>query len=326
VIATAGLAWASLRNTGFGELKGAVVRRVVRGSWPTGALTLVVIVLTSWAFGPLAVSEAQQAPTTFSYSPESGPPGTAIQVSGSCPLGQGGRGDRAFVRLARRATGSDTPFDTSVTLPIREDATFSGTLSVPADAPVDDYRLSMACGSGDQLYGPHDGAFQVVPETAENRPVTFDYSPRSGPPGTAIEFDGACPFGSGRGDEAFVRLARRVSGTEEPFDTSTRARVGSDASFSGTLLVPAGAPADDYALFMSCFAGDQQFGRQEWAFQVLAGATPPSSTTTVRLSSTSSTVDQLPRTGTAAGTSALLALGLAVMGGCLLLVGAKTAK
>lgn len=154
-------------------------------------LILALAILALLGLGSAAVVGAQDGGPTFVYSPTSGAPGTRIQLSGTCPFGAGGRGDAAFVRLARVVSAGETPFDTSVTMPVREDGTFSGELVVPADAPPDEYELRMNCIAGDQTFGDQERPFQVLPGTGSSTTTTVS-SPTTlpvAPPASPVDRD-----------------------------------------------------------------------------------------------------------------------------------------
>jgi len=85
---------------------------------------------------------AHETGVPFESSPEEGPTGTTIEVSGAeCLLPDSDvPGEGVVVRL--KSQGRVVAFDT---LPVAEDGTWSGTLAVPAGAPVRQHWLQARC-------------------------------------------------------------------------------------------------------------------------------------------------------------------------------------
>jgi hypothetical protein len=133
------------------------------------ALGILVVSLGLAANGWTQDSEPE-VPSNFAFTPEAGPPGTTIQVSGNCPAG--GPGSGSFVRIARIVDApGEEPFDAAISPALASDGSFTGNLQVPDDAPPDRYTLGAECNEGDAvLTPPVRRVFHVTPGT--RRPST----------------------------------------------------------------------------------------------------------------------------------------------------------
>ena len=108
---------------------------------------------------------------TFEYSPTSGPPGTVIQVSG----GDCGLNVLNEVVVVLSTPGEDGSVIASVTIPVMNDGTWTGTLTVPDGTPPGDYDLQAFCTNIVQDNGVGS---QAVDPPAN---VEFIYLPNPGP-------------------------------------------------------------------------------------------------------------------------------------------------
>lgn len=120
---------------------------------------------------------------TFERSPSYGPPGTVISVSGTGCIENGQPYEKAIVRLARRASPDETPFDKSQDYPIHPDGTWGGDFVVPQEAPRDDYKLGADCQAADMVFPGPETDFYVgdsLPTTPSPTPI-ISASPASSP-------------------------------------------------------------------------------------------------------------------------------------------------
>jgi hypothetical protein len=106
---------------------------------------------------------------TISRSPTRGGPGTVIKVSGTGCASP----DRVSVRLYAKVDSTGRPSDTSQTFQPRPDGTWSGQITVPADAPAGDYGLDATCFYQDTAFVPSASTtFTVTGAKGSSRTTT----------------------------------------------------------------------------------------------------------------------------------------------------------
>jgi cell division septation protein DedD len=94
---------------------------------------------------------------TFARTPDQGPPGIVIKVSGTGCIYQGQPYEEAEVRIVNR--NFDTPFEH---YPIQADGTWGGDFVIPLAAPPGDYTFHTICRASDMVFGVPDLPFKVI--------------------------------------------------------------------------------------------------------------------------------------------------------------------
>jgi hypothetical protein len=145
----------------------ARMARGTRSGWRlivTGAVALALI-------GTGATQAASGRPTappdtTFEVAIDSGSvvaPGGSISFHGTCWVDGFGPMHEVRIRGARRVPlGSGLePFDFAITVAVSSTGTFSGTITVPGDAPNGSYAFQANCMTQDQHFGQAQQPFTI---------------------------------------------------------------------------------------------------------------------------------------------------------------------
>lgn len=111
------------------------------------------------------VSGAQGTNVEYTYSPQQGPRGTTVTISGTCSPDI--QAEVAVWSAWHKVSGGEQPYQFRRDLDV-DDTTgkFSGTIVVPQDAPLDNYGVSLYCRESDQLFPGPDGTFIVTQQAA----------------------------------------------------------------------------------------------------------------------------------------------------------------
>lgn len=131
----------------------------------------------------LGVQVARADQFTHSWSPKQGPPGVAINVSGTGCIENGKPYDEADVGFFGP---TDDQFNSRVVdhvkPPIAPDGSFSGTLHVPSDTKVGPYKVFFTCRAGDEQFGLGDEPFALEYPTRPTTSTTPRASTTGRPP------------------------------------------------------------------------------------------------------------------------------------------------
>ncbi|MBI2710295.1 MAG: hypothetical protein HYX34_11460 [Actinobacteria bacterium] len=122
------------------------------------AAVVAALVVAAPPVAAVVRPQVSDTTSTLNISPDSGPPGTAISVSGSCVF-RGVPSERAYIR-GHHVT---VRFDFYQYIPVASDGTYSGELMVPVDAPTGAYHISLSCLRADTVFGDAQQPFTVTP-------------------------------------------------------------------------------------------------------------------------------------------------------------------
>lgn len=127
----------------------------------------VVVGLTALALlSGMTLGSSQEPPeqtVEFDVSATEARPGENVQATGRCLLGGSPTSD-ALIRLARVVgTSGNEPFDSSLRVTPDAEGRINTPFPIPADAPPDQYSISLTCLAGDQALGPVTRDLRVVP-------------------------------------------------------------------------------------------------------------------------------------------------------------------
>ncbi|MBI2710294.1 MAG: hypothetical protein HYX34_11455 [Actinobacteria bacterium] len=124
------------------------------------AAVVAALVVAAPPIAAMVRPQVSDTTSTLNISPDSGPPGTAISVSGTCVF-RGVPSERAFVRGYK--AGGNPPFDFYQYFPVASDGAYAGDLVVPSDAPAGAYGIELGCSRADTLFGDAQQPFTVTP-------------------------------------------------------------------------------------------------------------------------------------------------------------------
>lgn len=217
-------------------------------------LTLAVLtLLVAPAEAVLAVDPAE--PEQFQVSTTSGPPGTVIDVTGSC--GAGGRAS-----LEYKGTGG--PYRVSVDLESDADGRAAGQLRVPSAAPGGEYAIDIYCTSYDLFIGSSHYPFTVTEAEPPARRSVVDITINDFTgfhDGSKVGVSGQCML---FGTEPAGALFELTYTANESFEVVERKVVepSGDGRFAGFVTMPEGSsqrPAS-YRVDVSCYLDGATFG------------------------------------------------------------------
>lgn len=124
-----------------------------------GVRAVAGALLLLWALSPQAF--AQQA-MEFRFSPGTGQRGQILSISGwNCRVGNGPPAEKASVYLYLRAGQPGVPFGRHFDFSVDSDASWSGELRIPADAPPGEYVIVVNCVEDDAVAPKGDREFDV---------------------------------------------------------------------------------------------------------------------------------------------------------------------
>jgi hypothetical protein len=118
---------------------------------------------------------------TFSRSPDQGPPGIVIKVSGTGCIYQGQPYEHAHVYFYRVAQSESEAFGKRQDYAIYADGTWGGDLGVPLEAPFGDYILHASCIASDMVFDAGELPFKVNDPNSPSPSPLLSPSPNPSP-------------------------------------------------------------------------------------------------------------------------------------------------
>lgn len=134
-----------------------------------------------------APAQAAAPQTSFSRSPDRGPRGTVIKVSGSGCTDNGRPWEYAYVYFASVSTEPGKKYSkASAHFPVHADGSWEGEFTVPADAPLGDYTVLGSCSASDMDRECGRAPFTVTEASTPTTAPTTTAPPPPPPPGMTI--------------------------------------------------------------------------------------------------------------------------------------------